>query len=175
MESNLTSTEKPFRVGIFPTVDGADRAVDGLLKAGFTKDHITVVCSDEVTERHFHQFEHREPAGTHTPMAAATGSAIGALLGGLATVATVTATGGMGIVIAGPLFLGTGAVVGGLIGAMTTRGVENELANYYDQAVTRGKILVAAEAHGSGAADTLARAESILHEAGAEPIRLSEG
>src|SRR5437870_4182915 len=130
MESNLTSTQKPFRIGIFPTVDGADRAVDGLLKAGFTKAHITVVCSDQVTVRHFHEFEHREPAGTHTPMAAATGSAIGALLGGLATAATVTATGGVGIVIAGPL-VGTGAIVGGLIGAMTTRGVENELANYY--------------------------------------------
>jgi hypothetical protein len=175
MESNLTSAQKPFRVGIFPTIEGADRAVDGLLKAGFTKEQITVICSDKVTERHFGQFEHREPAGAHTPLAAATGGAIGALLGGLATAATVTATGGAGVLIAGPLFLSTGAVVGGLIGAMTTRGVENELANYYDQAVTRGKILVAAEAHGAKAEETLARAERILHDAGAEPIRLREG
>ena len=62
-----------------------------------------------------------------------------------------------------------------MIGAMTTRGVENELANYYDQAVTRGKILVAAEAHGDRAAERLARAEEILREAGAEPIHLRKG
>ena len=38
----------------------------------------------------------------------------------------------------------------------------------------RGKILVAAQAHGSGAAEMLARAEKILHEAGAEPIPLDK-
>ena len=174
MESYLTTTEKPFRVGIFPAVDGADKAVEGLLTAGFTKDHITVICSDKVIEQHFHDYEHREPAGTFTPRAAVAGSAVGAFVGGLAAAATATATGGIGIVVSGPL-LGAGAIVGGLIGAMTTRGVENELANYYDQAVTKGKILVAAEAHGKDAARTLAGAERILKEAGAEPLPLAEG
>jgi len=176
MESNLTRTEhRPFRVGIFPTVEAADRAVAGLLKAGFTKEHITVVCSDKTKEAHFSGFDHERPAGTHTPLAAATGSAIGALMGGLASVATIAATGGLGIIVAGPLFAGTGAIVGGLVGAMTTRGVEKELANYYDQAVTRGKILVAAEDHSANQARKLAEAERVLAEAGAEPIRLREG
>jgi len=175
MESNLTRKEpRPFRVGIFATVEQADRAVDGLLKAGFTKDHITVVCSDKTKEDHFRGFEHQKPAGTTTPLAAATGSAIGALMGGLASVATIAATGGLGIIIAGPLFAGTGAIVGGLVGAMTTRGVERELADYYDQAVTKGKILVAAEDHTENHARNLGRAEQILAEAGAEPIALRE-
>ena len=176
MESNLTRSEpRPFRVGVFATVEQADRAVEGLLKAGFTKDHITVVCSDKTKEAHFSEYEHEKPAGTNTPLAAATGSAIGALLGGLASVATIAATGGLGIIVAGPLFAGTGAIVGGLVGAMTTRGVERELANYYDQAVTRGKILVAAEDHSPNHARRLADAERILQEAGAEPISLREG
>src|ERR1051325_9413333 len=103
MESNLTATETPFRVGIFPTIEGADRAVAGLLAAGFDKHHISVVCSDKVIEQHFREYEHEEPAGTFTPAAALAGGAIGALLGGLATVATVTASGGIGVAIAGPL------------------------------------------------------------------------
>ena len=53
MESNLTSAEKPFRVGVFATIEQADRAVAGLLAAGFTKDHISVVCSDKVIEQQF--------------------------------------------------------------------------------------------------------------------------
>jgi hypothetical protein len=179
MESNLTHVaERPLRVGIFTTVEQADRAVAGLLAAGFTKDHISVVCSDRVKEKHFSEFEHQDPAGAHTPLAAATGSAIGALVGGLATAAAIAATGGLGIFIAGPLMAGSagaGAVVGGLVGAMTTRGIEKELANYYDQAVTKGKILVAAEAHREREADMLKRAEVILREAGSEPVKLAEG
>ena len=176
MESNLTRSEpRPFRVGIFTTVEAADHAVAGLLKAGFTNDQITVVCSDKAIEAHFKDFEHESPAGTHTPLAAATGSAIGALMGGLASVATIAATGGLGIIIAGPLFAGTGAIVGGLVGAMTTHGVERELADYYDQAVTSGKILVAAEDHSPQHGAKLAQAERVLAEAGAEPISLREG
>lgn len=175
MESNLTPVERPFRVGIFPTVEGADKAVKALLAAGFTTEQITVICSDPVKERHFQQYEHEEPAGTFTPLAAATGSAIGAIVGGVASVAAMAATGGIGIFVAGPLFAGTGAIVGGLVGAMSTRGVEKEIANYYDQAVVAGKLLVAAEVHERNPGQKLAAAERALREAGSEPLPLPEG
>jgi hypothetical protein len=58
---------------------------------------------------------------------------------------------------------------------MLTRGVEKEAANFYDQAVTDGKLLVTAHADGDDAAAKLARAERILAESGAEPLPLSEG
>ena len=58
---------------------------------------------------------------------------------------------------------------------MTTRGLEEELANYYDQAVVDGKILVAAEAHGDGAEARLTQAEQVLRAAGAEPVALARG
>src|ERR1700736_526297 len=144
MESNLTNEERPFRVGIFTTVERADEAVRGLLAAGFSDREISVVCSDKVKEKHFQRFEHEEPAGAHTGAAAASGAAIGGLLG-LLSMAAVVSTGGLGLLVAGPLFVstaGTGAIVGGIVGAMTTRGLENELANYYNQAVIKGKILV---------------------------------
>jgi len=149
--------ERPFRAGIFDTVPEAEAAVQALLAAGFSAEQITVVCSDEVKERHFRAFEHTEPAGTNTPAAAAVGSAVGAAvvgvttatLGSLISLDAAAAMGGAG--------LWTGTVFGGFIGAMMSRGTENELANFYNQAVQKGRILVAAEAHGDDAEAELSR------------------
>jgi hypothetical protein len=58
---------------------------------------------------------------------------------------------------------------------MMTRGVEKEAADYYDQAVVAGKILIAVEHHGPQSAIRLQQAEHILHAAGAEPVALPEG
>jgi len=57
---------------------------------------------------------------------------------------------------------------------MMTRGVERELADYYDQAVSQGKILVAVDEHGLTAQGHLSRAEQILADAGALPLALRE-
>ncbi|MEX0713629.1 MAG: hypothetical protein WD278_14825, partial [Pirellulales bacterium] len=76
---------------------------------------------------------------------------------------------------AGGLAAWTGGVVGGLVGAMMTRGVEKELADYYDQAVLKGRILVAAEVAGDEENASLAEAERVFREAGAEPVSLPEG
>jgi hypothetical protein len=58
---------------------------------------------------------------------------------------------------------------------MTTRGIEKELANYYDQAVVAGKILVAAEITSKHPSPPLSEAERVLADAGAEPLALREG
>jgi hypothetical protein len=63
---------------------------------------------------------------------------------------------------------------------MMTRGVEKELANYYQQAVVQGEILVAAEAPQAGGGDlgpqpSLEAAARILSNAGAKPLELPEG
>jgi hypothetical protein len=83
----------------------------------------------------------------------------------------------LSLLVAGPLFAGLagGAVAGGLIGAMTTRGMEKEIADYYDQAVRKGKILVGVEYEGADQEERLALAERLLCDAGAEPIALSAG
>jgi outer membrane lipoprotein SlyB len=172
---NASTLERPIRVGVFSTIRAADCAVENLLNAGFTSDQITVVCSDRVKEEHFRRFEHEEPAGSHTAAAVGVGGAIGAALGGLTVLAGAVTTAGLGLLAAGGLAAWTGGVVGGLVGAMMTRGVEHELANYYDQAVTAGRILVATEDHSEGQRQRLARAEQILSECGAEPIALREG
>jgi outer membrane lipoprotein SlyB len=166
--------ELPFRVGVFNTVAEADAAVDDLLAAGFTVPQITIVCSEEAVKRHFAEYEHQDPAGTDTPAAAVTGGIFGAALGGLVAVAGAFTMGGAALLMAGGLALWTGGVVGGLIGAMMTRGVEKELANYYDQSLTQGKILVAAEEEDPSRQAMLARAVEIFKRHGVQPVSLPE-
>jgi outer membrane lipoprotein SlyB len=170
----LEEPERPYRAGVFNTVDQAKRAVDALLEAGFTTQHITVVCSDEMKEQHFERFENVKPAGTNTPANAAIGSAVGATIGGLGTAAAGFATGMDPVILSAPGIWG-GGVFGGFLGAMITRGEENELADFYEQAVMRGQILVAAEAHGPDAEIDLARASAVLEHCGADPLPLKEG
>jgi hypothetical protein len=168
------SIERPLEVGIFDSVDAASQAIDGLLNAGFTRDEITVICSDQTKERYFKAFEHQEPAGTYDAKAVATGGALGAIVAGLTVLASAVATGGLAIFAAGPI-TAAGGVAGGFIGAMMTRGVEKELADYYQQAVVKGRILVAVEDDGPGAHSRLTRAAGIFAAAGAQPLALREG
>jgi len=167
--------ERPVEVGVFDSVDNATLAVDGLLGMGFTQEEITVVCSDKSKERLFKDFEHQRPAGSYDAKATMTGSAIGAIAAGLTVVASAVATGGLAILAAGPISAAAGGVAGGFVGAMMTRGVEKELANFYQQAVLKGQILVAAEDHSPNANVRLTQAARILAEAGAQPVSLKEG
>jgi hypothetical protein len=169
-----TATQNRVEVGVFTTVEDARRAVNGLLAAGFPKDKVTVICSDETKERYFREFEHQEPAGTYTPTATIAGGTIGALLGGATVIASAVATGSLALWAAGPITAWAGGVAGGLVGAMMTRGVEKELANFYQQAVLEGQILVAAEP-GDSRSPSLGEAARILAEAGAKPLTLPEG
>ena len=170
----LEKQQRPIRAGVYSTVEQTKEAVSQLLAAGFTKDQITVICSDDTKERHFREFEHQEQAGSNTPAAAAAGGAIGATLGSLATGAVGIAIGGVPLIVAGGIGLMAGAIWGGFIGAMMTRGIEKEAANFYDQEVQAGKLLVTVENHHPGH-PSLDDAERILAAAGAEPIPLHEG
>lgn len=60
------------------------------------------------------------------------------------------------------------------MGAMLTRGVEKEAANFYDQALREGNILVMAEAdeHELG---RLNKAEAIFTRGGTKPFALPHG
>ena len=77
----------------------------------------------------------------------------------------------MGIVAAGAI-VGTG-VTGSFIGAMLTRGVEKEAADFYDQELRRGQILVVVEDKTDH--PHFDDADRVLREAGAVPFSLREG
>ncbi len=173
-----STSEKPIRAAIFTEIKETDVAVKNLLDAGFTTEEITVVCSDATKERYFREYDHQDQAGRNVPVAAGIGGAVGMTLFGLTAVAAGLVTGGAAFVVAGGTGMWTGTVVGGLVGAMMTRGFEREVADFYDQAVITGDILVAVEPHGKTLAENesrLATAESIFREAGAKPLPLSQG
>jgi hypothetical protein len=168
-------SHRTYEVGVFAAVLGAERAVQRLLEAGFTAEQITVVCSDQSKEKYFRKFEHQEPAGMFAPRAILTGGSIGALLGGLPVMGAAIATGSVLLWVAAPAAAGALAVTGGLVGAMTTRSVEKEISNYYQQAVVDGFILVAVEPNEAERETRLSQAAKIFAEAGAKPIALREG
>jgi hypothetical protein len=168
-------TDKPVRVGVFSTVPRADRAVKHLLAAGFSKDELAVICSDKYKEQFFRDVPTPEPAGSHTAEGIVAGGIVGATVGGLVLAVTTLVTGGAALLVAGPALIGGGAITGSFTGAMVARGLEPDFADYYDQAVQLGKILVAVEVHGEDSAARLAQADRILAEAGAEPVALTHG
>ena len=169
----IDEPDKTIRCGVFTDVTSADRAVNGLLAEGFPREQISVLSSDDGKEAYFRLFEHEEPAGTHAPEAAATGGAVGAAIGGVASVGLMAAV-GLPVVAAGPALVVGGAVAGGLIGAMQTRGQEKELSDFYAQALTDGKLLVAVEDPTPGHEHRLRRAEAVFRNAGAQPIPLTQ-
>jgi hypothetical protein len=167
------ATKSPMEVGVFEDYQAAERAVANLVEAGFDRTSISVVCPT-CSVRDFPDVEHVKPAGSHTPVAAATGGVIGSMLGGL-VIAGIAASGGTALLVAGPLFASAaavGGVTGAFLGAMATRGLEPEIANFYDQALEKGQILVAVDIE---AGPGRARAVQALHEAGAQPIALPRG
>ncbi|TWU14340.1 hypothetical protein CA54_31850 [Symmachiella macrocystis] len=166
---------EPIRAGIFITVENADRAVANLLDAGFQKEEITVICSDESKEQHFGALRQSEGITKTDQEGVGKSGVIGGVLGALVSLAGVATTGGMGIVAIGPIF--AGGLTGTLLGIFVGSGVENELARFYDQAVAQGNILVAVDLSDEDAqkAGHLTQAGQILEESGASPLPLSEG
>lgn len=165
--------KEPIEIGVFESYQAAGEAVAALAASGFPREAISVICPT-CTADQFPRAERVDPAGSHTPTAAAAGGVIGSLLGGLTAVIGVAATGGMGLVAVGPLLgaTATGGVAGAFVGAMLTRGFEPEIANFYDQALTKGQILVSVDTReGPGRA----AAEEALARAGAMPLALREG
>ena len=162
-------------VGVYDGVPEADRAVWELVHAGIPRDRITVICPT-CTHEKYEGLDQEQPSGSHTAAGAAAGGAIGALLGGLAAVIGITASGGMGLFAAGPLLFssGTGAVFGGFVGAMMTRGMEREVADFYDQALEKGKVLLAVERGDDVTPEQVAAADRIFAATGAEAVTLKK-
>jgi hypothetical protein len=167
--------DRRVRAGVFSSLPAADAAVSRLLAAGFTQEEITVICSDETRVKYFREFGHQQQAGASADTGAMAGAGVGAAVGGLAAIAVGAASGAVPLLIAGAAGIAAGTGAGVFVGAMTTRGGEKEVSNFYDQAVREGQILVSVEVHGTEAAGRLVEAARIIAEAGAQPVPLPEG
>lgn len=172
--ANSQGDPKSIRIGVFDTVENADRALSSLQQAGFGENELSVLCSNETQAKHFPPSLVDGEDGD-TAKASAAGSVIGALLAGAGVgVAGLATTAGLPVIAIGAMGAAmAGGVAGGLTGAMAERGFEPQSADYFDQAVTEGKILISVESENSDPA-RLKLANEILRDAGAEPISLLE-
>lgn len=134
---------KPIQAAVFETVSEAQQAVSRLRQAGFTVKEISVLSSDESKLKPFARYVDEEPAGANTDEALATSGAVGLGLGTAAAATAIVTTGGAALFVIGA-FAGI-AAAGTFVSTMLTRGTESTLADYYDQSITHGKLLVAVE------------------------------
>lgn len=167
-----TSVESPVKAAVFEDIDAATTAVRELRAAGFPAEQISVVCSEEHAQKHFGKYTEK-PAGSHTGTAIDSSVVAGLGLSGAAAVSAVVLSGGAAMVAVGA-FAGL-ALTGTLVSLFASRGVEKEIADFHDQALQGGDLLVAVEVHGSDAAIWLNRAEEVFRKAGAKPLALPEG
>lgn len=133
----------PIHMAVYNDVKGAATAIRDLQEAGFTHDEISVLCSDKHREEIFKEYIHEEPAGSHDDEALNRAGLAALGLGGAAAVTGLVTSAGTAIFAIGA-FAGVAAITT-FVSLMLTRGAEKELADYYDQAVLEGNILVAVE------------------------------
>ena len=135
-------------VGAYSTTEQAERASQDLTAAGIAWDDISMVANNEggryapVTER-----TDDTTVGQDAMQGAKWGAGIGFLLG-----LTGLAIPGLGWIAGAGWFMGTllgagtGALVGGLIGALTSVGVPEVDAQRYNEAVRTGSTLLVVRA-----------------------------
>ncbi len=155
--------------GIFQSRESAELATEELIRAGFSRDDISILVSETTHGREF-----AVKKSTKAPEGAVTGAAVGGVLGavaaGLAAVATISVP-PLSFLAAGPLVaaltgLGAGAATGGLTGALIGLGVPEHEAKFYRGELEKGGILLGVYTHD----DRAKVAREILDHAGAEKI-----
>jgi hypothetical protein len=167
-------------IGAFDNTAQAENAASALVNAGVSRDDISVIANNEggnyapLTETTTDGTVVTEHAVRHdAKVGAEWGAGIGFVVG-----LTGLAIPGLGWIAAAGWFAGTilgagtGAIVGGLVGALTHVGVPHEEAVHYTEAVRRGSVLLAVRAEDISAqrtADVLSNAGAInIDERGAQ-------
>jgi hypothetical protein len=145
-------------VGLLDRQAEAQKAVEELLNSGFGREDIGMLVV--------------APGAGKIVNNAAKGVFLGSLAGLLLGAATMLLPGIGWVMVAGPvstLLLGTalGAAAGGVIGALRSKGVPEEDAQFYAEGVRRGGVLITVAARTDEAAR---RAEEILKRHGAVDI-----
>src|SRR5690606_34822548 len=102
---------------------------------------------------------------------AGTGGAIGALVAGFTVVGTL-ATGGAGIIAAGPIVAplagaGAGATAGAGVGALTGPAIPEDAVKHYENALKEGAVLVGVHTEDSAQCDA---AKAVFEEHNADKI-----
>ena len=131
--------------GLYDTPKQAAIAVEALQAQGIASDDISLITGDRF-DRDAFTVETHTKAAEGFGVGAAGGGALGALIGGLTAVGTI-ATGGAGILVAGPVAAalagaGAGAAAGGVLGGLIGAATPEHEIKHYEDALARGSVLV---------------------------------
>ena len=146
---NNTNKDVHFTTEIFETKQGAEKAYQDALDAGYTPTDINVFMSEDSRKRYYDSVLIKE--GSKASEGMGIGGATGAVAGGI--IAAITALGtnlvipGLGLVIAGPLAAalagaGAGAVTGGLVGSLVGWGIPEDKAKVFESGIKSGGIVL---------------------------------
>ena len=156
-------------VGVFNSVQDANRAVSALESAGVARDQISVIANQNATG-----YETGEGVDHTSDVVADAG--IGAAIGGVGGL-LLAAAGAITIPVIGPILAagpiaaaltgaGIGAAAGGIVGALTEHGIPEEHAKTYAEGVRRGDVLLTVHADES----MVSRVSDILDNSGAADV-----
>jgi Heat induced stress protein YflT len=152
--------------GIFPDRRSAENAIVDLKAAGFDPERIGIVMRDRSDARQV-----AEDQDVSTTAGAVTGGVLGGTAGAL-----LAATGALAIPGVGPFITGgvlatlVGGAAGWLVGALAGLGLSRDEAEYYQNRVEQGGVLVTVDPQGRDV-----EARRIMLDNGAEDIQLQGG
>lgn len=154
----MAMTQNSVVVGVFPDQDQARHAIEELRRAGFSDDELGFLTRVGVADRD-------EAAQTGTMTGIVSGGILGSVLG--AAVALLIP--GFGPALAGGILAAStalGAAAGGIIGTLTSLGVPDSEARYYQRELETGHTIVTVKI-----ASDHQSAEAILRDSGATSVK----
>jgi len=155
--------------GLFDKSIDATNAIFNLENLGIRESDISIVANDSYSKEDFAVDEGNKAAEGGIIGATSTG-VLAAIVAGFTTVGAI-ATGGAGLIVAGPLVAalaagGAGAAAGGAIGAIIGAFIPEHEIKYYQDAIDKGSILIGVKY----TSDNKDEIKDILEKAGADKV-----
>lgn len=136
--------------GLFMSRLTAERAVDSILRAGYTRDDVSVLMGDKTRHTHFTHTavpNRDESVAANIGVGGLVGGSFGAVLAGIAAAGTAVIFPGIGLIVAGPIAAAlAGAGAGSLLGAIIGAGIPAERAQFYHDGLHDGGMVVGVKA-----------------------------
>jgi Protein of unknown function (DUF3341) len=157
--------------GIYLGRDAAERAVDELRDAGYSRDNISMLWPEDLEEKEM-VMDQNTKAPEGVAVGAGSGAALGGALGWLVGIGALAIPGIGPVVAAGPIVaavagMGLGGAVGGFAGVLVGVGIPEHEAAKYEGRIVEGGILVAVRC------EAVEAAKRILEDTGAEDVACS--
>jgi hypothetical protein len=133
---------------IYETRDSAVKTINQLNEMGYDQDHIAMLVAENswFGDRDI-KIEEGNKAVEGAAVGASVGGAAGAIAGSLTAVGAIAATGGVGLIAAGPIvaaLAGAGAAgtAGGIVGGLVGMGFPEVEAKFVDEHLGKGHVMI---------------------------------